>query len=198
MVDDQTYRDTVRGICPPRKGQPPTRPKGEPDPTLPEPRIALLQDEPIFRRLCMAYLVEQRKKGDMVLPTEHNVDNYAALFRIYATGLLPGYTLMIGDYAMIVHGEQPNALDMEPGRCAFIWLSYCKPEHRGRGITYRFHKYGMERLPGMGFNFTMFQTRADNEMPIRAMKGAVDGRQGVGEGKPYVVTWWWVFDKPAT
>jgi GNAT superfamily N-acetyltransferase len=160
-------------------------------PDLPEPRVAMLQDKDLFRRLCMKLLEEQAASGDIVLANEYNLGLYVKIFELYAMGELDGHTLLIGDFAMVMHGETLGGFEMKPGKCAYLWCLYVEPEYRSRGVSSKFHKLGMKRLLAQGFKFTMFQTLANNENVYRALHGAVEGKQGAGTANAYTNSMWW-------
>lgn len=162
-------------------------------PEFPEPHLATLGDEATFCRLCMAMLEERFAAGDLVLPNRHNLNYYTEIFLDYVRGDMKGQTLMVGDFAMAMHGENPGELQMSLGRCAFLWCYYVEPRYRRRGISRLFHLAAMPRLREMGFDFTLTQTMVNNENVFQVVRRAVEGREGAGGATPYTISFWWPF-----
>jgi GNAT superfamily N-acetyltransferase len=160
---------------------------------LPKVREATLKDEPLFRHLAMEYMKDQAAKGDLIIPNEHNVDAWVVLFRAFVTGEKEGFVLLVGDYAVMIHGDPLSPFQMYPGKCSMLWMTYVKPKHQGRGITHVFHQKTMQILTERKVEWTMTNFLEGNPSIPKVIDAAVDEVHGAAIARPYAHCWVWAY-----
>jgi hypothetical protein len=116
-------------------------------------REATKEDFPVFLRLWLDFLEEQREYGSEILPTPRTVNFFSCLFVAYTTGARRGVVLLNDDNAVLMYGEglseQPYDTDRDPA--AHGWGVFVKPECRGNGLSGEMYDASRATLSGMGF-----------------------------------------------
>jgi GNAT superfamily N-acetyltransferase len=117
------------------------------------PRVATIEDVPLFRSLWMDFLKEQHELGHHLKPTEKNLDAFERLFRAYIdpTSKLPGVVLFIDDAAVFMAGSIGEVFESEWGVTAVGHGTYVVPDARRLGLSKAIRKAGFECLASLGF-----------------------------------------------
>jgi GNAT superfamily N-acetyltransferase len=158
---------------------------------LDEPRLATAEDEPIFALLVARFMQEQSEEGDLIVPNQRNLNVYLSIFRHYVNNPKAGICMLVGDYAMSLHGEVPGAFELSIGKVAWLWCLYYEPEYRSKGLSHPLHELAMRELKARGFEASMASVRPDNWIIRRAWKGGLEGKRGAGFLAEYMTSFWW-------
>jgi L-amino acid N-acyltransferase YncA len=117
------------------------------------PRLATLEDLPLFRKLWHAFLVEQHEMGHRIKPTEKNLDVFERIFRAYLDPKsgFKGVVLFIDDTAVFMAGSIGELFDEEGGPTAVGHGTYVVPDARRLGLSKAIRAEGFDRLGKLGF-----------------------------------------------
>jgi hypothetical protein len=135
-------------------------------------REAKPRDKGLFKMLWQKFMEEQHKKGDLALPSEHNLGFYAELFDLYVSGEVDGVVLFVADQAVTMCGDPLSYLELRYGRQAYWWGMYVEPENRKLGISNAFHGKMQELLQEKGFDFGATTHVEGDEVAVKNSDGA--------------------------
>ena len=135
-------------------------------------REAGLRDEGLFRKLWAKYLKEQNEKGDLLLPSDKNLDAFTQLFRLYVSDEQKGTVLFVADQAVSMWGDPVSFFELSTGPVATCFGIYVEPEHRQRGISNLFHEKAAEILRKHGFEYCSTAHLEGDELAVKSTAGA--------------------------
>jgi hypothetical protein len=117
------------------------------------PRLATLEDLPLFRSLWMDFLKEQHELGHHIKPTDANLAVFERLYRRYIdpNSGFPGVALFIDDTAVFMAGAVGEVFESELGVTAVGHGTYVVPPARRLGLATAIRKAGFDLLTEIGF-----------------------------------------------
>jgi GNAT superfamily N-acetyltransferase len=143
-------------------------------------REATPRDRGLFKKLWKKFLAESYEKGDVVLPTDSNVEFYASLFDQYTNPNVDfnGVVLFVADVAVLMFGDDGSPLELSIGNHIAGWGLYVEPEHRRKGISTLLYKAAFEKSKELGFEVMLGGYLRDNPDAKGALaKATEDGFQ---------------------
>ncbi len=116
-------------------------------------RTATPRDRGLFKKLWKKLMIESFDQGDVVLPTDSNVEIYAQLFDKYTSPDfdLKGVVLFISDVAVLMWGDGDTPFELSAGRPITGWGLYVEPEYRKRGISTKLYHAAFDKSRELGF-----------------------------------------------
>ena len=167
--------------------------------TQPIWRRAMLQDLELFKELWMEFLEDQYEKGDLTLPSEHNLELAVNLFQSYVSGDTLGIVLFLmvdgKDVGVHMGGEIPGGPELSIGKYTMLFGVYYRPEHKGHGYTNLLFQKMTDWLTKNGVMGTITGVLTGNASVTEITSKVVDGKFGAGVTKPYSINLYWEFEK---
>ena len=126
-------------------------------------RVATQNDRNIFVELWSEFLVEHRKLGSFILPTERTLRHFLCLFDDYTQGRKIGVTTISDcDHAVGMWGtvtaDGTSPYDSEYGHTAYGHGVYVRPDHRRKGLSLELWKRAEKSLRKRGIDAVVGST----------------------------------------
>jgi len=118
------------------------------------------RDLGLFRKLWKQYLTENEKAGSTVAATDKNMAAPEALFNAYTNEDLSGIVLFVGDYAVLMAGD--NQVDHN-SRTAMLWGLYVEESRRKNGVGTLLIEEAKKQLKAAGYSTVLTVFGAQNE-----------------------------------
>jgi len=111
-------------------------------------RRAMMQDLGQFKVLWAEFLEDQAKRGDLILPNEHNLAIAVSMFRAFVSGEVLGLVqfLNVGgeDVGVYMEGELLGGYQLTIGKYTMLFGVYYRPDYQGEGYSHLMYEKAME------------------------------------------------------